>query len=85
MDAVCILPEMLLTQLDMQEVGLGAALCTFPGSWLGNIVQATLVSSFHHQRTVTDQRFCTSQWLITQQIRPSSLFSTILNVILNIS
>ena len=28
MDAVCILPEMLLTQLDMQEVGLGAALCT---------------------------------------------------------
>lgn len=43
MDAGCILPEMLLTQLDMQEVGLGAALCTFPGSWLGNIVQATLV------------------------------------------
>ena len=43
MGAVCILPEMLLTQLDMQEVGLGGALCTFPGSWLGNTVQAILV------------------------------------------
>ena len=43
MDAVCFLPEMLLAQLDMEEVGLGAAVCTFAGSWLGNIVQATLV------------------------------------------
>ena len=43
MGAVCTLPETHLTQLDMQRVGLGAALCTFPGSWLGNIVQVTLV------------------------------------------
>ena len=43
MDAVCILPEMLLTQLDMQRVEVGVALCTLPGSWSGSIVQAILV------------------------------------------
>ena len=30
MNAVCILPETLLTQLDMQGVVVGVALCTFP-------------------------------------------------------
>ena len=43
MDAVCILQEMLLTQLDMQGVAVGVALCTLPGFWLGNIVQETPV------------------------------------------
>ena len=43
MDAVCILQEMLLTQLDMQGVAVAVALCTLPGSWSGSFVQATLV------------------------------------------
>ena len=43
MDAVRILPEMLVTHLDTQGLGVGVALCTLPGSWLGNIVEATLV------------------------------------------
>ena len=43
MDAVCILPETLLTQLDMQGLEVGVALCTLPRFWLGNIVQETPV------------------------------------------
>jgi len=49
MNAVCILPETLLTQLDMQGVAVGVALCTLPGFWLGNIVQETLVWSCFHK------------------------------------
>ena len=43
MDTVCILPETLLTQLDIQGAAVGVALCTLPWFWLGNIVQKTLV------------------------------------------
>lgn len=41
MDAESTLPEMPLTLLDTQGVEAGLAICTSPGSWLGNIVPGT--------------------------------------------
>ena len=43
MVAGCTLQEMPLIQLDTQEVEKELVTCTLPGSWLVNIVKATLL------------------------------------------